>query len=411
MNMWKKELAIALMAFFALSATAKELQREITLENKSKTDITPYALSIDLNGMDIAVKSAKVTLGGEVVPCQLDDLDGNGSYDELFVLVDLPRKKKVTLQVALSDSGAPLSYQPRVYVDMMLTNKKIKESNKQDLYISQLTVDRGVNPYNMLHHHGAAFENELVAYRVYFDHRQTVDIYGKYKKGLELKETQFYPDKAQAAAGYGDDVLWVGNTFGVGTLRGWDGSSPTMVSDVEHRGQRIIARGPLRTLVEVYDQCWRPQPSDLPVDMTTRYTLYAGRRDCRVDVKFSRPMADILLSTGIINVKNSMEYSDHRGLRGCWGTDWPVSEKDSAGHKRETVGLGICLPAANVSRELEANSDNYPFVVSVPGTSLSYGITFGSDNESFGMHCAKDWFAYLEEWKKILEAEVVCTMK
>ena len=411
MNMWKKELAIALMAFFALSATAKELQREITLENKSKTDITPYALSIDLNGMDIAVKSAKVTLGGEVVPCQLDDLDGNGSYDELFVLVDLPRKKKVTLQVALSDSGAPLSYQPRVYVDMMLTNKKIKESNKQDLYISQLTVDRGVNPYNMLHHHGAAFENELVAYRVYFDHRQTVDIYGKYKKGLELKETQFYPDKAQAAAGYGDDVLWVGNTFGVGTLRGWDGSSPTMVSDVEHRGQRIIARGPLRTIVEVYDQCWRPQPSDLPVDMTTRYTLYAGRRDCRVDVKFSRPMADILLSTGIINVKNSMEYSDHRGLRGCWGTDWPVSEKDSAGHKRETVGLGICLPAANVSRELEANSDNYPFVVSVPGTSLSYGITFGSDNESFGMHCAKDWFAYLEEWKKILEAEVVCTMK
>ena len=411
MNMCKKKWALVLMAILALPVTAKELQREITLENKSKTDIMPYALSIDLSGMDISVRSAKVTIAGQEVPCQLDDLDDNRSYDELFVLVDLPRKKKVTLQVTLSDSGAPLPYPSRVYVDMMLTNKKIKESNKQDLYISQLTVDRGVNPYNMLHHHGAAFENELVAYRIYFDHRQTVDIYGKYKQGLELKDTQFYPDKAQAAAGYGDDVLWVGNTFGLGTLRGWDGTSPTMVNDVEHRGQRIVSRGPLRTIVEVYDQCWRPQPGDQPFDMTTRYTLYAGRRDCRVDVSFSRPVSDITFSTGIINVKNSVEHSDHHGLRGCWGTDWPVSEKDSAGHKRETVGLGICLPSKNVSQELAANSDNYPYVVRIPETSLSYAITFCSDNEGFGMHSAKDWFAYLEEWKKMLEAEVVCTMK
>ena len=101
---------------------------------------------------------------------------------------------------------------------MMLTNKKIKSTNKQDLYISSLTVDNGTNPYWMLHHHGPAFENEMVAYRIYFDHRQTVDTYGKYHKGLELKQTQFYPDDEQKAKGFGDDVLWVGNTFGLGAL-------------------------------------------------------------------------------------------------------------------------------------------------------------------------------------------------
>ena len=286
---------------------------------------------------------------------------------------------------------------------MMLSNKKIKESNKQDLYISQLTVDRGVNPYWMLHHHGTAFENNLVAYRIYFDHRQTVDIYGKYHQGLELKATQFYPDDAQKAAGYGDDVLWVGSTLGVGTLRGWDGQKPVMLEDVSHRSQRIVARGPLRTIVEVRDEAWVASPGVQPIDMTQTYTLTAGRRDCRVDVRFNRPAADVPLCTGIINVKNSEEFTDHRGLRGCWGTDWPVSAKDSVGHKRETVGLGIYVPRQYVVSEEPANKDNYAYVLSVPADHFTYYIAFGSDNEDFGYHNAKDWFNYLKAWKRELE--------
>lgn len=382
---------------------------EMTIKNNSKTDVKAYPVVMDLKSNPEKTATALVTENGKEIPCQLDDIDGDGTLDELFFLVDLNKKEKKTLKVTLSPIGKQKVYTPKVYVDMMLTNKKIKESNKQDLYISQLKVDRGVNPYSMLHHHGAAFENELVAYRIYFDHRQTVDIYGKYKQGLELRQTQFYPDSQQKEAGFGDDVLWVGNTLGLGTLRGWDGNQPTMIEDVEHRGQRIVARGPLRTIVEVKDEEWRQKESDKPVTMTTYYTLYAGRRDCKVDVKFDRPVSDLKFATGLINVKNSTEYSDKRGLRGCWGTDWPVSEKDSAGHKRETVGLGICLPQSNVEKELPSNKDNYPYVIQIPGNSLTYYITFASDNETFGVHSDKDWFSCLEEWKKMLNADLTVT--
>ena len=109
---------------------------------------------------------------------------------------------------------------------------------------------------------------------------------------------------------------------------------------------------------------------------------------------------------GIINVKNSKEFSDHQGLRGCWGTDWPVSEKDSAGHKRETVGLGICIPQKQVVMELPANKDNYPFVVGKIANSFNYNITFCSDNESWGYHSDKEWFAYLKAWKRELSSPV-----
>ncbi len=348
------------------------------------------------------VRSALVTLNGQEIPCQLDDLNGDGLMDELFFLADIGPQESQTYNVELYVEGSPRRYEPRVYVEMMLTNKKIKETNKQDLYISQLTVDRGVNPYWMLHHHGAAFESELVAYRIYFDHRQTVDIYGKYRQGLELHDTQFYPDQAQKDAGFGDDVLWVGNTLGVGTLRGWDGQQPTMVQDVEQRSQRIVSRGPLRTIVEVKAKGWVPQAGQEPIDMTQRYTLVAGHRDCAIDISFSPNASKYQFATGLINVKNSTECFDKRGMRGCWGTDWPVSEKDSAGHKRETVGLGISVPSDYVVGQVPATKDNYTFVVKPVGNTLHYDVVFGSDNESFGFHSEKEWFAFLKEWKQQL---------
>lgn len=399
-------LVTALLTVMA-STTMAQKTFDVNVINKSKTDRKAVPVVLDLKKYGMDVKSALVQSDGTEIPSQLDDLNGDGIFDELCFITDISKKSELKFNVRLMPDGKPREYKPQVYAEMLMSNKKVKSSNKQNLYISSLTVDNGTNPYWMLHHHGPAFENEMVAYRIYFDHRQTVDIYGKYKKGLELKETQFYPDKAQKAAGFGDDILWVGETLGLGTLRGWNGNAPQMLKDVDHRTLRLVARGPLRTIVEVIDKGWNTMnPGKDKIDMTMRYTLYAGRRDCFVDVKFNKPVPEYQFATGIINVKNSVEMSDNKGLRGCWGTDWPVSEKDSAGHKRETVGLGICIPAANVISELPANKDNYPYVIGNATDELHYNITFGSANETFGFHSADAWFEHLKAWKKELETPI-----
>ena len=406
----KKTLFFVLMALSCQVAMAqKTIEVRVSNTVNSARESQPVVLSLEQYRMN--VQSVLVTLNGQEIPCQLDDLNGDGQFDELCFLTDIGKREEKVFRVELQSVGTPRPYEAKVYADMMLTNKKIKSSNKQDLYISSLTVDNGTNPYWMLHHHGPAFENELVAYRIYFDHRQTIDTYGKYRKGLELKQTQFYPDQEQKAAGFGDDVLWVGNTFGCGTLRGWDGKEPQMLKDVEHRTLRILSRGPLRTIVEVIDEGWNaPLASSLNTEritMHTWYKLYAGRRDVQVNIRFSRPAKNYQFSTGLINVKNSEELTDKKGLRGCWGIDWPVSAKDSVGHNRETVGLGICIPQKHIVQELPANKDNYPFVVGTDTDELNYHITFGSHNESFGYHSAKAWFNYLKAWKRELETPVI----
>lgn len=250
----KRISIIAAICLFALATHAQKRGNKITITPKAIGAETKVATEV---GIKSGWRSARVTTpDGHTVPCQLDDLNGDGSPDVVFFFGEAGKRHVITLSKDLPQE----TYEPQVYAELMLTNKKIKEENKQDLYISQLTVDNGTNPYWMLHHHGAAFENEQVAYRIYFDHRQTVDIYGKYRKGLELRQTQFYPDAEQKANGFGDDVLWVGQTLGLGTLRGWDGSKPLMLTDVAHRSQRIVARGPLRTIVEVKDEGWTVVP-------------------------------------------------------------------------------------------------------------------------------------------------------
>lgn len=412
----KKKLLSVLLLLTLVMTVKGQTTFTISVKNKSSIVLVSQPVTIQLaDKTDMNVTSALITMDGKEIPCQLDDLDGDHVMDELFFLTDLEKFQKQNFTIQLFSEGVPRTYEPQVYAEMLLKDKNIKEENKQRLYISSLTVDKGTNPYWQLHHHGPAFENTLVGYRIYFDHRQTVDIYGKYHKGLELQDTQFYPDSLQKAAGFGDDVLWVGSTLGLGTLRGWNGTEPVMLEDVDHRTQRIIARGPLRTIVEVIDEGWNAPSPNIQhpsfLTMTTRYTLYANRRDCQVDIRFNRPATGYEFATGFINVKGSKEFSDQSTLRGCWGTDWPVSAKDSVGHKRETVGLGICIPFKNIVKELVRDKRNYCYVVATDTDELHYAITFGSDNEDFGYHSAEEWFTYLKEWKKRLNAEVLITQE
>ena len=418
----KRLFSIIAATIVALTATA---QNNISVEvsNPLKTDRTDQPVVISLAGYG-DVRSALVTCNGEEVACQLDDLDQDDTYDELCLLVDLKAHEKRRYVVTLYDEGEPRQYKARVYAEMLMRNDKVKEKNRHDNYIESITA-RGdcANSYNLQHHHGVDFESELNGIRIYFDKRQTLDLYGKFQKRLELQQTQFYTSAEQKAQGYGDDVLWVGNTFGLGAFRGWDGKEPTMIDPVRSRTQRIISYGPLRTIVEIVDRGWQlpatahssaegtaAANSSLftlhsSLNMTIRYTQYAGHRDTDVDVYFNRDMSDHLFSTGIINVKDSEEFSDHKGLRACWGTDYPST--DTGKWSRETVGLAIYIPQKHIASEEPANKDNYAFVVKPEGTHMSYKVCYTSANEQFGYHTAQEWFDYLKAWRKEVDAPIV----
>lgn len=404
--MKKKMMMAVVAALLSLGVQAQTLV-EVTVKNPSGEARQDVPVVMDLKSWG-DIRKAVVKVDGKEIPSQLDDLDRDCVNDELCFLVDLGKKEKKTYCVSLYEEGEQAQYTARTFAELCLPsrNKKLAK-NQQDIYLKSIAFDkRTKDPYHYVHSHGICFESDLVAMRVYFDHRQTIDLYGKINPGLVIEKTQFYPSEEQIAAGSGDDCLWVGNTYGLGALRGWDGQNQVLLNDLKYQEQRVISEGPLRAIVELDDRGWTPAPGLKPVNATIRYTIYAGHRDFDVDVFFNKDVSNYDFATGLINVKGSSEYADGKGLRGCWGCDWPTG-KDDGKHKLETVGLGIYVPAQMLAKQMPANKDCYTQVVRPIGNRLSYKLAYTSANETYGPKGEKEWYEWLKCWKKQIEQPII----
>lgn len=399
-------ICLALLAGeLSASAQGQEKKIEVIVENPWNTEKVDEPVVIDLSslGAGFTVKSATVFDGTNEIPSQLDDMNGDTRADELAFVINLPASGKKTLNVTLSSLKSDKTYPARVYAEMLLrTSKKNKYAKGYAIY-----ADGASDTYNVQHHHGAAFESELVAYRIYFNEKQTTDLYGKFHKGLELEESQFYPTGEQLKRGFGDDVIKVNSSCGAGTLRGWDGTQSTLIKPVAVRGQRILASGPVRTIVDAEVKGWQYQNKEL--NMINRYTLYAGHRDAQVDVLFDAPLDKEVFCTGVQNITGHADmFSDHNGLVASWGTDWPVN--DTVKYKKETVGLATYIPKKYVVKET-SDKENFLYTISAPGkSSFRYYTSFTSCKETFGYPDKEKWFAYVQEWKKALEQPVKITV-
>ena len=398
-----KHMAICLFALAApLAALAQTNEKTISIvvENTWASDKVDEPVVLRLADLKpgFEVRSATVYGGkNEEIPSQLDDLDRDTEADELAFVVNIPARTKQTLQVVLSDQPSEKRYPARVYAQMRLNDKSQKNP-----HIRYITFEGSVpvkQSYSAMYHHGPAFESELVAFRAYMDNRQSIDLYGKKFRRLELAETNFYPKKEQLAAGYGDDVLWAGTSIGVGSFRGWVGGKLQTIDTVESRSAGVLASGPVRTVVEFFDRNW--QYDGAVLNMTQRYTLYAGHRDVRVDISFREAgeAASKTFATGVQKLeRDNVGFLDADGLAGSWGSNLAY-KNDTVNHPRETVGLGIYVPRRYLlSKQEDENNYLYQMRPDKDGR-LTYYFTFAAAKEERGYKNSKEWFAALPSWQ------------
>ena len=71
------------------------------------------------------------------------------------------------------------------------------------------------------------------------------------------------------------------------------------------RTERIISYGPVRVIAEIEVTGWKYQNAEL--DMMTRYTLYAGHRDLRIEAFFDEPIKNEVFCTGVQDIVGTAE--------------------------------------------------------------------------------------------------------
>ena len=378
--------------------SAESINIYVTNPNKAELKNAPVVVTLDKYKKISTNKRANLAaiVGGKQISSQLDDLNKDGVPDELVFLLDLKAGQTRTVTLKTIAANQRDSFPTEVYADLI---SKTKDGKME--FIKEISSTKN-DMYNKMHHHGVAFESALIAYRIYFDNKSTIDLYGKKKQQLELATTEWYPTDKQAAAGYGDDVLRVFSTVGIGTVKGWNGTKATHIDKFDKRTQRIVAAGKLRTVVESEVQGW--QYEDKKIDMTVRYILYARHRDVVAEVRASEDISN--LATGVQTIAGGPTMTDNKGLIGSWGTDYPVT--DTVKYEKQTCGLGIKVPKAFINKQATEGLNNLILMPYNKGQVLRFYFTAAARKEEQNpFTSAEQFFAYLKNWGAALEPVVV----
>src|SRR5205085_5170763 len=205
------------------------------------------------------------------LPSQADDLDGDKQYDELAFQIDLKPKQTRMVTIAYGDTA---------------TMQRLRSD------YPKRTAAKFTMKFD-----GLAWESEATAWRIYFDKRNAIDIWGKRRPGLYLEMFGAPEYVYHWESPLGRDIYRIGDAIGIGAVAALVDGKVVKVSDVTERKWRIISAGPVRVVVELTYKGWKVGGRE--VNLTSRMTQWAGKHGFEHQVTAEN--ADgLTLVTGIV---------------------------------------------------------------------------------------------------------------
>jgi unsaturated chondroitin disaccharide hydrolase len=188
------------------------------------------------------------TLQTEELPSQADDLDGDNKYDELAFQIDLKPNQTRIVTIAYGEAA---------------TIQRLRSE------YPRRTAAKFTMKFD-----GLGWESEANAWRIYFDKRNAIDLWGKRRPGLYLEMFGAPEYVYHWESPLGRDIYRIGDAIGIGAVAALIDGKVFKVSDVAERKWRIISAGPVRVIVELAYQGWKV--SGREVNLTSRITQWAG---------------------------------------------------------------------------------------------------------------------------------------
>jgi len=263
------------------------------------------------------------TATGEVIPFQLDDLDGDGNWDELSAVLDFSAKeeKKVVFS-AFAKAELPL-FPKTTDVHFGVGKAKPKADEVQ-------TYERTGDPREIdslfFQMEGPAWENDKVGFRIYFDPRNGIDIFGKTTPTLALHQQGLDSDYHTQDV-WGMDILKVGTSLGAGSIAIKYRDTLYRVTGKEGASFKTITEGPVRAIFELdypYEQI-----GDKIVKVVHAITIEKGDWFYKSEVRLEGDTDGMELVTGIVDLKpNAGEVLDIPNGHLAYATYGKQSEND-----------------------------------------------------------------------------------
>lgn len=251
-------------------------------------------------------KRLVLSINGNPIPSQLDDLNLDGIWDELAFQIDIDRNSSVEVKLKWVD--------PK---DIPVFPKKVqlwfgvdKEGNGKFEHTTKETRPdgwmRGAQPprYQM---EGPSWENDKLGFRQYFDIRNQKDLFGKTRNGMVLDSVDRFYTTFNQLQPWGMDLLHTESTLGAGSFAMIDKGMPVPIRKTEYTHYQEIANGPARAIFEIVYEGWKV--GDTKYNLKERISIWAGKYWFKNEIIMTGFTGEKEIAVGISNLKSNSQVN------------------------------------------------------------------------------------------------------
>jgi hypothetical protein len=278
---------------------------------------------------------------GRPVPCQADDVDGDGGWDELFALTDLGPGARETVSVSFTDPASYPSFRVRTNVRLGANEPGYPELTHASR-LEGVSYDNHARTGEVYQMEGPAWENDHVGFRNYLDQRNGMDIFGKRTPemvldsvGIEGRQSYHEPDR------WGMDILKVNTSLGAGSIGYMYKDSIYRVGDSGTGTYHLVFEGPERSRFSLEYSDWKVGEHTLHVNQ--RVDIVAGTRCYESLVTYTGTTEKMDLVTGIVNMHSDSLYVESLNERYTMLMTHDVQAEDTT-----MLAMALVVPTASL---------------------------------------------------------------
>ncbi len=392
---------ICLIVFAAaINLSASEKNIKVTLTNSINLERMNELVSINVKKLekshpDFLLDSFIISDGEKEVPYQVEK-DGNETLISFVIDFKPMEKKEITIKYG-SDYLTKPEFTSKTYAGL---SRKVDYDFKNGVYLNgrfenvkEFSVPKThVDHDKLFQCEGPVWESELVGYRFYLDWRNAIDIFGKKKDGLFLKDVgrndiDTIEDSYHHMQDWGMDIFKVGSSLGIGSIAMWDGGKVNMIFKTDSIFCEIAENGPVKSAVRTEYYGWLVGHkkynlfSELSIAAGSRFTKHSVRNDDGAEN----------LVTGLAKEKNG-EFFKKNNKNG-WSY---IAVYGKQTLNDDNLGIAVVYNEDNFLHELE---DNLSYVVELKpiNKKISYYFCAAWELEPNGIKSKEAFQKYLDE--------------
>ena len=194
----------------------------IILSNASDIELIDKPIVIKRNSIDKTGTVAGFPIliyKTDTIASQVNDLDGDGKWDELFVLDNFAAKEKKTVQLKWANQAPKFPVRTSVrFGKREAENIPLQPATFESVNANQVYKKLGFQKYQT---DGPSWENDKVGFRHYLDGRNAKDVFGKKTPAITpenvgINSQGAVEDNYHVMHDWGRDVFPVGSSAGLG---------------------------------------------------------------------------------------------------------------------------------------------------------------------------------------------------